>query len=639
MSSLFKEVSLKQVIADKSQVRILLKQKIQILVTMLKDIQKEEEEIMKQFNKMTKEAKSIEELYEIMEMINYEMSVRNSDKLIIMDEINQQEEYLLQLQASLESQVRNTLKEFETSQKFQQTRSLRQTGRFLQFKDNNHNLNMENSNVQSNIITSYDFEEQSRLYDKIQDNIFNDPTKYNSQEGIDETQVYDWILDIDLINNVQFGWPVYISRPFQAKMELVGLGNNNNNNESKSSIKWEGATVAVVGLYDKGKTFVLNNLTQSNLPSGKKVTTKGISFKHVDVDSGTQLILVDTAGSYSPVKIQSALSIVEKEATEHFIIDLVFELSDYFICVVNDFTSLDQRYLDRLSRQIQNSSKTFREIIVVHNLKEIETSEILQHVWTTQVTQIYSTGGSIQRTKVAANNPRNNELQAKHVLWFKTQYTRHVCLVSDDSQLGLDVNPWVFSLLKYWLKSVFVPVNRQFSVCESILQYSTSKLTQYFKREVNVKLIDTDNQFVKKIVQMEADLQNGQLKIPQTNIDQSGLILARPDSFAPATDIIANDKYTIYMDVPGISEEDIEMYRQNVVTIVKGNRKKPYQEEQSDHIKKQERKYGEFTLSFRIPENFERKWKHFGIENGVLKIVYEKDKDDIIPNQFMSQNE
>lgn len=88
------------------------------------------------------------------------------------------------------------------------------------------------------------------------------------------------------------------------------------------------------------------------------------------------------------------------------------------------------------------------------------------------------------------------------------------------------------------------------------------------------------------------------------------------------------------MDVPGISEQDIEMYRQNVVTIVKGNRKKPYQEESSDHIKKQERKYGEFTLSFRIPENFERKWSHFGIENGVLMIVYEKDKDDIVPSKF-----
>ena len=61
--------------------------------------------------------------------------------------------------------------------------------------------------------------------------------------------------------------------------------------------------MAVIGLYDKGKTFVLNHLTNSNLPSGKKISTKGLSFKQVDVDSGTKLILVDTAGSYSPVKV------------------------------------------------------------------------------------------------------------------------------------------------------------------------------------------------------------------------------------------------------------------------------------------------------------------------------------------------
>lgn len=41
----------------------------------------------------------------------------------------------------------------------------------------------------------------------------------------------------------------------------------------------------------------------NNLPSGKKVNTKGISFKHVNVDNGTNLVIVDTAGSYSPVKI------------------------------------------------------------------------------------------------------------------------------------------------------------------------------------------------------------------------------------------------------------------------------------------------------------------------------------------------
>jgi hypothetical protein len=66
-------------------------------------------------------------------------------------------------------------------------------------------------------------------------------------------------------------------------------------------------------------------------------------------------------GSYSPVKIVNELSVIEKEATELFILDIVFEISDYFICVVNDFTSLDQRYLDKLSRNLQNSSsKNFR---------------------------------------------------------------------------------------------------------------------------------------------------------------------------------------------------------------------------------------------------------------------------------------
>ena len=37
-------------------------------------------------------------------------------------------------------------------------------------------------------------------------------------------------------------------------------------------------------------------------------------------------------------------------------------MSDYFLCVVNDFTSLDQRYLDRLTRSLQNSKKTFKEL-------------------------------------------------------------------------------------------------------------------------------------------------------------------------------------------------------------------------------------------------------------------------------------
>jgi hypothetical protein len=75
---------------------------------------------------------------------------------------------------------------------------------------------------------------------------------------------------------------------------------------------------------------------------------------------------------------------------------LVFEISDYFLFVVNDFTSLDQRYLDKLTRSIQNSpTKGFREVIVIHNFKEVENQEILDHIWNGQLCDIYQSGNSI----------------------------------------------------------------------------------------------------------------------------------------------------------------------------------------------------------------------------------------------------
>jgi len=37
--------------------------------------------------------------------------------------------------------------------------------------------------------------------------------------------------------------------------------------------------------------------------------------------------------------------------------------------------------------------------------------------------------------------------------------------------------------------------------------------------------------------------------------------MARPDSFLPNTDIIATDQYIIYMDVPGLTKDEILIYR------------------------------------------------------------------------------
>lgn len=383
-----------------------------------------------------------------------------------------------------------------------------------------------------------------------------------------------------------------------------------------------------MGLYDKGKTFVLNNLSSSNLPSGKKVNTKGLSFKYVNVDEGTRLILLDTAGSYSPVKVQNQMSIIEREATEHFILELVFDISDYFLFVVNDFTSLDQRYLDKLSRSLQTTAnKSFREVIVIHNFKEVEGQDILDHIWETQVKQIYS-DGSTQQTLVAAKNPMTGKLEEKKVTWFKSPFTRHVCLVNQDSLLGMSLNPWTFSLLRYWLKAVLVPLNREFSVVENVINFSDNKLSSYFKEDIKLNLEDTDNILNKKIVNK---IKLGdKLRMPHISIDGSGFVVTRPDAFIPNVDICRGDsEYVIVIDLPGMKKEDINIYRQNVVTLVEGKRKRTvYDENLSDkNYEKSERKFGDFTLTFKIPDEYERKWSFFEMENGVLSIKYNKDCD------------
>ena len=91
----------------------------------------------------------------------------------------------------------------------------------------------------------------------------------------------------------------------------VGGGSCRDSAHGGSGGAWEGAVVAVLGLFDKGKTFVLNHLTDQALPSGKKVSTKGLSFKHVDVEN-TKFILLDSEGSYAPVRVENELSVVEK---------------------------------------------------------------------------------------------------------------------------------------------------------------------------------------------------------------------------------------------------------------------------------------------------------------------------------------
>lgn len=476
-----------------------------------------------------------------------------------------------------------------------------------------------------------------------------------------DESVYDWVCEINKLSDVgTSGWQVRYSDRFLSSMsedeqryvvgiepsarssdcdddavsdssrldvdvDGMGLTDEPSGRAAAGKTGWDGAVVAVLGLFDKGKTFVLNHLTELDLPSGKKVSTKGLSFKHVNVE-GTKFVVLDSEGSYAPVRVENELSVVEKELSERFIQDVIFELADYFLCVVNDFTSLDQRYLDKLTRSLQNSKKVFQEVIVVHNCKTVMERSVMQHIFESQIMHVYGRG-KLQTTRIAALSRVTGELEEKDVQWFKTDFSRHVLLANEDCELGDRTNPWAFGLLKNWLRSAFVPVNRRFSVLQSVLQSCDARLSSYFRSHPELVVETTDDPRL-KIIRARARQDEDQMRLQQTSVDATGLLLTRPNSFTPAIDIVQEKSYSILMDVPGMTAEDIRLSRQNVTTIVKGLRTQPYGDLQVQKVERQERTYGDFTQTFVVPQEYERRWHSVTVQDGVLRIVFKPDADE-----------
>mmetsp|Transcript_17504 Transcript_17504/g.17444 ORF Transcript_17504/g.17444 Transcript_17504/m.17444 type:complete len:122 (+) Transcript_17504:1376-1741(+) len=108
-------------------------------------------------------------------------------------------------------------------------------------------------------------------------------------------------------------------------------------------------------------------------------------------------------------------------------------------------------------------------------------------------------------------------------------------------------------------------------------------------------------------------------------IESSAFIITRPDSFIPLTEIVEDGDYKIFMDVPGLTNDDITIKRKFSTTIIHGNKKRPVVQENYRTVKS-ERKYGEFEVSFKIPEEYKREWYSYEVKDGVLTIIYKKDE-------------
>jgi HSP20 family protein len=92
--------------------------------------------------------------------------------------------------------------------------------------------------------------------------------------------------------------------------------------------------------------------------------------------------------------------------------------------------------------------------------------------------------------------------------------------------------------------------------------------------------------------------------------------------FTPPADLIEdNDGVTVYMDVPGVRTEDLEIELQNDVLTIRGTRAFPYQSQDGDStLRRAERGFGRFERTIRIPRGLSPDAIQASLKDGVLTL-------------------
>lgn len=89
----------------------------------------------------------------------------------------------------------------------------------------------------------------------------------------------------------------------------------------------------------------------------------------------------------------------------------------------------------------------------------------------------------------------------------------------------------------------------------------------------------------------------------------------------PAVDVVEQDgRYVIKAEMPGITEDDIDVELAEGVLTVKGEKRHEHEEEK-DNVHIAERQYGSFKRSFRLPADAQPEDISAACKDGVVEIV------------------
>jgi HSP20 family protein len=110
-------------------------------------------------------------------------------------------------------------------------------------------------------------------------------------------------------------------------------------------------------------------------------------------------------------------------------------------------------------------------------------------------------------------------------------------------------------------------------------------------------------------------------------------------SFVPPADVIATeDGVTVYMDLPGVSGEQVDIELENDMLTIRGERPFPYGQDGGRGTRRIERGFGRFERTLRVPRGLDPEAVTASLKDGVLTLQIPK-PESLKPRKIQVQAE
>ena len=477
-------------------------------------------------------------------------------------------------------------------------------------------------------------------------------------ENLKKEDFYDIIIKCDSISGLKKGWEI--------SMNEKGKKNYYDLKDTKFT------KIGIVGSENRGKSTVLMDLSQIELPTGVSIKTEGLSIKYPDLEifKNRKIILLDSAGLETPI-LNSSNEEVENNSLikdennqnkkeeekdnkefanksrdiiqlELFLQNFIIKYSNILILLLGKLTINEQKLLIKVKTHIKNLNRK-EPLVVIHNLKEFETKkqvdDYINNVLKKSFTFNLIEGEEINLEKETSNWVYFYEPKSDPKIY-------HLIYAKKGAEAGNYYNQKNIEFIYHLIKAIsdkesFDPVecvkNYFIEISETILEHPVKK-----GEIIDNRVLSQENNNANEITKILLK-EPKEIILKKCLIDELGISNFRGNGFdAQYSYYITENNLYVYVELPGKKENpDEDMEYENVeieprtegsytFITIKGNKKhetKDFIKENINHFV-HKRQFGEFNIEVKLDKiNLDHEGFDCKIQNGCLIIDFKIKKN------------